>query len=94
MFELRLGGILSTNETRSDEYAIDLPLIDKAIKSVKTDDYAVYFELENGACLIHSPTWVNGDADIDFEIKLVDKTDFDRERDEWYDSDTELKEIL
>lgn len=92
-FELRLGGLNSTTEKRSNEFAIDLPVIDKIIKTVKTDDFSLYFELENGECLIHSDTWVDGDGNIDFEIRLVGKTDFDKEREEWYDSDTDLKEI-
>tara|TARA_Y100001934_G_C11863873_1_gene545461 strand:- start:62 stop:412 length:351 start_codon:yes stop_codon:yes gene_type:complete len=92
-FELRLGGLISTTEKRSNEFAFDLPVIDKTIKTVKTDDFALYFELENGECLIHSDSWVDGDGNTDFEVRLVSKSDFELEREEWYDSDTDLKEI-
>lgn len=92
-FELRLGGLNSTTERRSDEFAIDLPVIDKRIKAVKTDDFALYFELDNGECIIHSDTWVDGDGNTDFEVKLISKYDFDKERKEWYDADTDLIEI-
>ncbi|MCH2200184.1 MAG: hypothetical protein MK081_15530 [Flavobacteriales bacterium] len=92
-FELRLGGLNSTTERRSDEFAIDLPVIDKRIKAVKTDDFALYFELDNGECIIHSDTWVDGDGNSDFEVKLISKYDFDKERKEWYDADTDLIEI-
>ena len=92
-FELRLGGLKPTTEIRSDEFTIDLPVIDKAIKTAKTDDFSVYFELENGECLIHSNTWIDGDGNTDFEVRLVSKTDFDKEKEEWYDSDTNLKEL-
>lgn len=92
-FELRLGGLKSTTEKISTEFAIGLPVIDKAIKTVKTDDFSLYFELENGGCLIHSDTWVDSDGNTHFELKLISKPDFDLEREEWYDSDTGLREI-
>ena len=92
-FELRLGGLRATPEKRSDEFTIELPLNGKTIKLVKTDDFSLYFELENGECLIHSDTWIDEDGNVDFEVKLVSKTDFDKEREKWYGSDTDLKEI-
>lgn len=92
-FELRLGGLNSTNEKRSNEFEIELPVKDKKIRKVKTDDFALYFELENGECLIHSDTWVDGEGNTDFEVRLVGKAEFDIERMEWYDLDTDLKEI-
>lgn len=92
-FELRLGGLNSTTEKRSNKFEIDLPVVDKTIRKVKTDDFALYFELENGECLIHSDTWINGEGRTDFEVRLVSKSDFDIERKQGYDSDTDLKEI-
>lgn len=92
-FELRLGGLNSTTEKRSSEFEIELPIIDKTIRNVKTDDFALYFELENGECLIHSDTWIDGEGRKDFEVRLISKSDFDIERKQWYDSDTDLKEI-
>ncbi|WMI68226.1 hypothetical protein [Mangrovimonas sp. YM274] len=92
-FEIRLGGLNSTTEKRSKDLSIDLPVIGKKIKTVKTDDHSIYFELENGECLIHSDTFIDADGNIDFEFRLVDKTDFDIERQEWYDSNNDLKEI-
>lgn len=92
-FELRLGGFQITTEKRSQEFAIDLPIIDKVIKTVKTDDFALYFELESGECLIHSDTRVEGDGNVGFEMKLVSKSDFEKDRVKWYDSATDLKKI-
>jgi hypothetical protein len=92
-FELRLGGLNKTTENRANEFKLDLPVIDKRIRRVKTDDFSLYIELENGECLIHSDTWIDGDGNIDFEIRLVSKPDFDIERKEWYDTDTDLIEI-
>ena len=39
IFELRLGGLNSTEEKRPQEFPIDLPVINKTIKIVKTDDF-------------------------------------------------------
>ena len=92
-FELRLGGLNTTTENRAKEFKLDLPVIDKRIRKVKTDDFSLYIELENGECLILSDTWIDEDGNIDFEIRLVSKSDFYIERKEWYDTDTGLKEI-
>ena len=75
-YELRLGGLNSTTEKRPDEFALDLPVVDKTIKTVKTDGFALYFELENGACLVHAETGVDGDGNTSFVIKLMEKTAF------------------
>lgn len=93
-FELRLGGLCRTSEKRSNEFEIDIPVIDKQIRKVKTDDFALYIELENGECLIHSQSWIDADGNISFAVRLVSKTEFDIQRKEWYESDTDLKEIL
>jgi hypothetical protein len=92
-FELRLGGLNATTEKRANEFEIDLPVIDKTIRKVKTDDFTLYFELENGECLIHSNTWIDGEGNTDFEIRLVSKPEFDIEKKDWYDTDANLKEI-
>ena len=93
IFELRLGGLNSTTEKRANEYEIDLPVLDKTIRKVKTDDFALYFELENGECLIHSNTWIDGEGNADFELRLVSKQEFEIERKDWYDTASDLKEI-
>ncbi|MCX2745419.1 hypothetical protein OO013_16185 [Mangrovivirga sp. M17] len=92
-YELRLGGLKPTTEKRSEEFAINLPLTDKIIIKVKTDDFDLYFELENGECLIHSDSWIHGEGKIDFEVRLLSKSEFDKERKEWYDSSVEFKEV-
>lgn len=70
-----------------------MPVIGKTIKAVKTDDFALYIELEDGACLIHSDTCKDADGNTSFEVLHVDKAGFDEDKREWYDSDPDLKEI-
>ena len=91
--ELRLGGVRPTSECRSSKFLINLPVVGKTITTVKTDNFALYIELTDGTCLIHSDTCIDADGTTSFELLLVDKTDFDEEKREWYDSDPDLKVI-
>ena len=92
-FELRVGGVKQTTEKPSAKNSIDLPVQGRTIKEAKTDDFHLYFELENGECLVHSDTWINGDGNIDFEVRLIGKSEFEIDKKEWYDTDSDLKEI-
>lgn len=93
-FELRLGGLKVSSEKRPQALAVDLPVLNQTIKALKTDEFALYFELENGTCLVYSNTSVDGDGSIDFEFNLLTKAAFDEERKDWYDTDPDLREVL
>ena len=93
IFELRLGGLKQTNEVRSEEYKMDFPVKNKTIKSVKTGDFAVYIELENGECIEHSDTWISGDGEIDFAVYLLTQREYEEIKSEDAESN-ELRDIL
>ena len=93
-FELRLGGINPTNEIRSEKYLMNLAIGYKPIKSIKTDDFAIYIELASGECVVHSQSFISGDGEIEFDVRLISKEEFESDRLEWYDEDMEMREIL
>ena len=71
-YELRLGGIKKVENCKSTR-TVDLPFSDVQIKQVLSDDFAVIIELDNGQCIIHSDTYLDGDGLTAFEIRTVDK---------------------
>ena len=68
-YEFRLGGLRITT-VKSFGKTIDLNFDKAKILRVMTDDFAVYIELDNGKCLVHSDTFINADGQISFQIHL------------------------
>jgi len=92
-YELVLGGLKITKERPSPLFSLDMPVAGKEIKLVKTDQFIVYIELDSGECLVHSDSFINAEGSTDFVLSLWSKSDFDAEKRDWYDADTDLEEI-
>ena len=68
-YHLKLGGIKKTNSISKGDL-IKLPFNKAKITRAMTDDFSVYIELDNGYCLVHSDTIINGDGIISFEVYI------------------------
>jgi len=73
-YDLRLGGI-SKSSSVSKGPLIDLPFDTAKIVRAMTDNFAVFIELDNGNCIVHSDTFINGDGETAFAI-YIHNTDF------------------
>ena len=91
IYELRLGGLRRTVERRSDNYVVDLLIADREIIDVLTDNFSLYFELDNGQFLMHSDTWIDGEGNTNFEVKLISEHEFAIEKEDLFNSGVELK---
>lgn len=91
-FELRLGGLKKIEKPNTGN-VIHLTIEPQDILGIKTDDFSVYIELENGCCIVHSDTFINHEGETSFEIRIWDKERFAKEKADWYDPDKELIEI-
>jgi hypothetical protein len=91
-YELRLGGIRSTSRQLTNK-KVSLPFDATSIKKIKTDDFSIYIELSNGYCIVHSDTFIDGNGNTTFEIRFLTPDEFKTEKQAWYGSDEELKEI-
>jgi hypothetical protein len=74
-YELRLGGLRITT-VKSYGKAIDLNFGKAKILRAMTDDFAVYIELDNGNCLVHSDTFINADGQTSFQIRIHDNESY------------------
>lgn len=68
-YEFRLGGLKLTT-IKSQGRIIDLKFDKPKIMRVMTDDFAVYIELDNGFCIVHSDTFIDSHGETSFEIYI------------------------
>jgi hypothetical protein len=73
-YEFRLGGLKLTT-IKSQGRLIDLKFDKPKIIRVMTDDFAVYIELDNGFCIVHSDTFIDSHGETSFEI-YIHKNEF------------------
>ena len=71
-YDLRLGGVIKTS-SKSAGPLVNLPFERAKIKRVLTDNYAVYVELDNNYCIVHSDTFINSDGLTSCVISIHDK---------------------
>jgi hypothetical protein len=68
-YDIRLGGIKKSSST-SKAPLINLPFDKAKIIRAMTDEFAVYIELNNGYCIVHSDTFIDMDGTTEFEINF------------------------
>lgn len=92
-YELRLGSVLPTEEERPAEQLLDFDIKGKSITALMTDDFALFFELEDGTCLVHAETEEETDSSFNFQIFHLDAKQFDEAKADWYGKDEVLRSI-
>jgi hypothetical protein len=74
-YEFRLGGLRRTEIPTTDK-TIELPFRNVRIIRAMTNQFAVYVELENGFCIVHSDTFIDANGNTSFEIYIHDNESF------------------
>ena len=92
-YELRLGSVLPTEEERSQDQLLDFDVNGKTISALMTDDFALFFELEDGSCLVHTEMEEETDGSFNFQIFHLTPTQFEDAKKQWYGKDEELRSI-
>jgi hypothetical protein len=81
-YDFRLGGLVKTSAISTGN-KVKLPFDKAKIVRALTDNFAVYIELDNGYCIVHSDTFINSDGKTDFEVYFYDN--------QWYINDGGLE---
>jgi hypothetical protein len=74
-YEFRLGGLVKTSAASTGN-KIKLPFDKAKILRALTDNFAVYIELSNGYCIVHSDTFINSDGLTNFEVYIRDNESY------------------
>lgn len=74
IYSLRLGGIKRENEIDFFLYSeLELPLLNKKIKNIYTDDFSLYFQTYEGDGLKHGQNSISSDGDLNFSITYLEE---------------------
>ena len=74
IYSLRLGGIKREDEMDSFLYSeLELPLLNKKIKKIYTDDFSLYFQTYDGDGLKHAQDSISSDGDLNFAVTYLEE---------------------
>ena len=92
-YELRVGLFVGSEDERDPSLKMEIEGAGQKITQIKTNDFSLYIELENGSCILHVESYITASGDMYFEIQYWNEEQFALEKKDWYNNDPDIKDL-